>query len=182
MPFADVNLLKVPVDLPDEKLLLLSDVIPTGKRTEATPRPQLRLSVIAPVLTTALLLVSTGWHGNELSQVQRCSNVAVWGAGPVGSMAAVCTRPPFCCFLQAAPCVLLSLTQCVPVCHSPPQYLACHVRKAAHVVSIDHQPFRLEKAAQHGCDTINFDVVSDVPAELKKRMAPGPSSCIGRSS
>ena len=58
MPFADVNTLKVPEDLRDEQLLLLSDVIPTG------------------------------WHGNELSRVQEGGKVAVWGAGPVGSMAA----------------------------------------------------------------------------------------------
>ena len=30
MPFADVNTLKVPEDLRDEQVLLLSDVIPTG--------------------------------------------------------------------------------------------------------------------------------------------------------
>ena len=30
VPFGDVNLLKVPEDLPSEKLLLLSDVCPTG--------------------------------------------------------------------------------------------------------------------------------------------------------
>ena len=57
VPFADVNTLKVPDFLPDAKLLLLSDVIPTG------------------------------WHGNELSNVQQRSSVAVWGAGPVGNMA-----------------------------------------------------------------------------------------------
>ena len=58
VPFADVNTLKVPEDLRDEQLLLLSDVIPTG------------------------------WHGNELSKVREGGKVAVWGAGPVGSMAA----------------------------------------------------------------------------------------------
>ena len=75
------------------------------------------------------------------------SSVAVWGAGPVGSMAA---------------------------------YLARNIRGAPHVVSIDHNPFRLDKAAKNGCDPLNFDGV-DVVKELKKRMPAGrPSRCIGQ--
>jgi threonine dehydrogenase-like Zn-dependent dehydrogenase len=57
VPFADVNLLKVPPDMPDEKVLFLSDI------------------------------VCTGWHANELGGVSEGQTVAVWGCGPVGLMA-----------------------------------------------------------------------------------------------
>ncbi len=49
---ADVNLLHVPSDLPDEKVLLLSDVLPTA------------------------------WHATELGSVSQGDRVAIWGAGP----------------------------------------------------------------------------------------------------
>lgn len=49
---ADVNLLKVPADLSDEKVLLLSDVL------------------------------STAWHATELGSVSQGDRVAIWGAGP----------------------------------------------------------------------------------------------------
>ena len=114
VPFADVNTLRVPDDLRDEQVLLLSDVIPTG------------------------------WHGNELSKVREGGQVAVWGAGPVGSMAS---------------------------------YLAKTVRKASHVVTIDHNEFRLRRAQANGCDPLNFEEV-DVVKELKQRMPPGPEHCI----
>lgn len=53
MPFADINLLKVPVDgPPDRDLLLLSDVL------------------------------CTAWHANELAEVGEGDVVAIWGVGP----------------------------------------------------------------------------------------------------
>jgi len=54
VPFADVGLLKVPASLPDEKVLFLSDIVPTGWQAA----------------------VNCGLQGGE--------TVAVWGAGPVG--------------------------------------------------------------------------------------------------
>ena len=74
--------------------------------------------------------------------------MAVWGAGPVGSMAS---------------------------------YLAKNIRKAAHVVNIDHNDYRLRRAQANGCDPLNFDEV-DVVKELKARMPPGPEhaiDCVG---
>jgi len=56
VPYADVNLLPIPSELPDEKVLFLSDI------------------------------VCTGWHANELSQVSEGQTVAVFGCGPVGLM------------------------------------------------------------------------------------------------
>jgi hypothetical protein len=88
-------------------------------------------------------------------------------------------------------------------------YLARNVRQAAHVVSIDHNgqtnratawlvsaaaltvcrlrsacvcysDWRLKKAANNGCDVINFDH-QDVVKTLKEKMPPGPSvSCSSR--
>jgi threonine dehydrogenase-like Zn-dependent dehydrogenase len=57
-PFADVNLLKVPENLSDEKLLVLSDIL------------------------------CTGWHANEKAQVGQGDTVVIWGCGPVGLMSA----------------------------------------------------------------------------------------------
>ncbi len=57
VPFADVNLLKIPEALPDEKALFLSDI------------------------------VCTGFHATEEGRVQPGQTVAVWGCGPVGLMA-----------------------------------------------------------------------------------------------
>jgi len=57
VPLADNNCLKVPDNLPDEKVLMLSDVI------------------------------STAYHATELGQVQAGQTVAIWGCGPVGLMA-----------------------------------------------------------------------------------------------
>jgi threonine dehydrogenase-like Zn-dependent dehydrogenase len=57
VPFARVNCLKIPDDIrvmPDEKAILLSDVL------------------------------CTAWHANELGDVQKGDKVAIWGAGPVG--------------------------------------------------------------------------------------------------
>lgn len=58
VPLADVNLLKLPDEVSDEKAIFLSDVM------------------------------CTGWHGNVLGETGPGKNVAVWGAGPVGAMAA----------------------------------------------------------------------------------------------
>lgn len=57
VPFGDVGPLKVPDGVPDEKVLFLSDILPTG------------------------------WMGALNCDVQPGDVVAVWGAGPVGQMA-----------------------------------------------------------------------------------------------
>jgi len=62
IPFADVNLLKIPQGLPDEKVLFLSDI------------------------------ASTGWHATELGEVKAGQTVAIWGAGPVGLMACMWSK------------------------------------------------------------------------------------------
>jgi threonine dehydrogenase-like Zn-dependent dehydrogenase len=53
-PFGDVNLLKLPDSVPDEKALYLSDIVPTS------------------------------YHATECAEVQEGKSVAVWGLGPVG--------------------------------------------------------------------------------------------------
>uniref|UniRef100_A0A7I4C4Q5 Enoyl reductase (ER) domain-containing protein n=2 Tax=Physcomitrium patens TaxID=3218 RepID=A0A7I4C4Q5_PHYPA len=58
VPMADNNLLLVPDGLKDEQVIFLSDILPTG------------------------------WHANELARVGEGDNVAIWGCGPVGMMAA----------------------------------------------------------------------------------------------
>jgi threonine dehydrogenase-like Zn-dependent dehydrogenase len=57
VPFADVGPLKVPEDLPDEKVLFLSDIFPTG------------------------------YMGAEMCGIKRGDTIAVWGCGPVGQFA-----------------------------------------------------------------------------------------------
>jgi threonine dehydrogenase-like Zn-dependent dehydrogenase len=57
VPFADVGPLKIDDGLPDEKVLFLSDIFPTG------------------------------YMGAEMCGIQRGDVVAVWGAGPVGQFA-----------------------------------------------------------------------------------------------
>jgi threonine dehydrogenase-like Zn-dependent dehydrogenase len=57
VPFADVGPLRVPDDLPDDKVLFLSDIFPTG------------------------------YMAAEQSNIQPGSIVAVWGCGPVGQFA-----------------------------------------------------------------------------------------------
>jgi threonine dehydrogenase-like Zn-dependent dehydrogenase len=49
---ANVNCLKIPDDVPDDKVVLLSDILPTA------------------------------WHANELGGVGKGDRVAIWGAGP----------------------------------------------------------------------------------------------------
>jgi threonine dehydrogenase-like Zn-dependent dehydrogenase len=57
VPFADVSQLKIEVDLPDEKVLFLSDILPTG------------------------------YMAAENAEIQPGDTVAVWGCGPVGQFA-----------------------------------------------------------------------------------------------
>lgn len=71
VPFADINLMKLPSDLPDERVILLSDVLPTA------------------------------WWANECAEVKQGDTVAVWGAGPVGILAA------HCAFVRGASKVML---------------------------------------------------------------------------
>ena len=64
VPIADVNCLVVPKEdsnLTDEKLLFLSDIL------------------------------CTSWFGTELADVKQNDVVAIWGAGPVGLLAAQCS-------------------------------------------------------------------------------------------
>jgi threonine dehydrogenase-like Zn-dependent dehydrogenase len=57
VPFADVGPLKVPDGMPDEQVLFLSDIFPTG------------------------------YMGAEMCDIKRGDVIAVWGAGPVGLFA-----------------------------------------------------------------------------------------------
>jgi threonine dehydrogenase-like Zn-dependent dehydrogenase len=57
VPFADTTHIKVPDGIPDETLLFLGDIFPTG------------------------------WQAAVMADIQRGDIVAVWGCGPVGQMA-----------------------------------------------------------------------------------------------
>ncbi|MBB4041823.1 threonine dehydrogenase-like Zn-dependent dehydrogenase [Microvirga flocculans] len=57
VPFADATHIKVPDGIPDEKLLFLSDIFPTG------------------------------WQAAVQCDIEPTDTVAIWGAGPVGQMA-----------------------------------------------------------------------------------------------
>src|SRR5690242_2766297 len=57
VPFADATHVKVPEEIPDDKLLFLSDILPTG------------------------------WQAAVQCDIQPGDTVAVWGCGPVGQMA-----------------------------------------------------------------------------------------------
>jgi threonine dehydrogenase-like Zn-dependent dehydrogenase len=57
VPFADVGPLKIPSDLPDEKVLFLTDIFPTG------------------------------YMAAEQCDIKPGDTVAIWGAGPVGQFA-----------------------------------------------------------------------------------------------
>jgi threonine dehydrogenase-like Zn-dependent dehydrogenase len=57
VPFADVGPLKIPADIPDEKVLFLSDIFPTG------------------------------YMAAENCNIQPGDTIAVWGCGPVGQFA-----------------------------------------------------------------------------------------------
>ncbi|KAJ7558192.1 hypothetical protein O6H91_04G027600 [Diphasiastrum complanatum] len=56
----NINCLKLPPELDDEHTVFLSDILPTA------------------------------WHANELAHVGSGDNVAIWGSGPVGILAARC--------------------------------------------------------------------------------------------
>ena len=56
VPFADATVQKVPDGIPDEKLLFLSDIFPTG------------------------------WQAAVQADIQPTDTVAIWGCGPVGQM------------------------------------------------------------------------------------------------
>ena len=62
VPFADVGPIKIENDLPDEKVLFLSDIFPTA------------------------------YMGAEMCDIQPGDVVAVWGAGPVGLLAMASAR------------------------------------------------------------------------------------------
>ena len=57
VPFADTTHIKVPKGIPDEKLLFLGDIFPTG------------------------------WQAAVQCDIQSSDTVAIWGCGPVGQMA-----------------------------------------------------------------------------------------------
>ena len=57
VPFADVGPIKIPAGIPDEKVLFLSDIYPTG------------------------------YMGADMCNIQPGDTIAVWGAGPVGQFA-----------------------------------------------------------------------------------------------
>jgi len=58
VPFADTNCLVIPDNIPDEKALYLSDLLPTS------------------------------FHGTELAGVDETTTVGIWGLGPIGLMTA----------------------------------------------------------------------------------------------
>ena len=62
VPFADVGPLKIESDLPDEEVLFLSDILPTG------------------------------YMGAEMCDIQAGDTIAIWGAGPVGQFAAASAK------------------------------------------------------------------------------------------
>jgi threonine dehydrogenase-like Zn-dependent dehydrogenase len=57
VPYADVGPIKIPNDLPDEKVLFLTDIFPTG------------------------------WQAAVQCEIEPTDTVAIWGAGPVGQFA-----------------------------------------------------------------------------------------------
>jgi threonine dehydrogenase-like Zn-dependent dehydrogenase len=62
VPFADIGPIKIPDGLPDEQVLFLSDIFPTG------------------------------YMGAEMCDIKRGDTVAVWGCGPVGQFAIASAR------------------------------------------------------------------------------------------
>jgi threonine dehydrogenase-like Zn-dependent dehydrogenase len=62
VPFADVGTLKIPDSLPDEKVLFLSDIFPTG------------------------------YMAAEMCDIKKGDTIAVWGCGPVGQFAMASAR------------------------------------------------------------------------------------------
>jgi threonine dehydrogenase-like Zn-dependent dehydrogenase len=62
VPFADVGPIKIENGIPDESVLFLSDIFPTG------------------------------YMGAEMCEIKRGDVIAIWGAGPVGQFAAASAR------------------------------------------------------------------------------------------
>jgi threonine dehydrogenase-like Zn-dependent dehydrogenase len=62
VPYADVGPIKIEDDLPDEQVLFLSDIFPTG------------------------------YMGAEMCDIKRGDTIAVWGCGPVGQFAIASAR------------------------------------------------------------------------------------------
>lgn len=62
VPFADVGTLKVPEEMPDEQVLFLSDIFPTG------------------------------YMGAEMCDIKPGDTIAVWGCGPVGQFSMASAR------------------------------------------------------------------------------------------
>ena len=56
--YADINCLPIPDDVPDDKALYLSDIVPTA------------------------------YHGCDIGNVKKGSVVAIWGLGPIGLLEA----------------------------------------------------------------------------------------------
>ncbi|CAG8909082.1 unnamed protein product [Penicillium egyptiacum] len=80
VPYADFNALKLPPGKEHEAdFVLLADIFPTGT-IEPT---SLKLEAYS-----LILMISIGWHGVEISGFQAGESIAVFGAGPVGLMAA----------------------------------------------------------------------------------------------
>src|SRR5690606_25549511 len=117
VPYADVGPIKVPEHLSDDKVLFLSDVLPTG------------------------------YMAAENCSIEKGDIVAVWGAGPVGQLTN-----------QSA-----------------------FLFGAGRVIVIDNIPERLEMAAQHGAEPLNFqeDDEKNLFDQLKDMTgAHGPHACV----
>ncbi|MFN3522526.1 MAG: zinc-dependent alcohol dehydrogenase [Phenylobacterium sp.] len=114
VPYSDVGPIVVPDGLDDDKVLFLSDILPTG------------------------------WMAAENCQIEPGDTVAIWGAGPVGLFAVQSA------FLQGA--------------HQ--------------VISIDHNPRRLELAAAKGAQCINYHEVKVREALREMTGGIGPDACI----
>src|SRR5437764_8404010 len=62
VPFADVGTLKIPNEIPDEKVLFLSDIFPTG------------------------------YMAAEMCDIKEGQTIAVWGCGPIGQFSMLSAR------------------------------------------------------------------------------------------
>lgn len=83
VPYADFNALKLP---PGEEFesdfILLADIFPTGKYSLGKHGLEIKIRI------SDESFVRIGWHGVEISGFQSGESIAVFGAGPVGLMAA----------------------------------------------------------------------------------------------
>ena len=71
VPYASMNMLKIPDSLADDQVVALSDIL------------------------------STGFHGTVLAEVEASKSVAIWGCGPVGLMGVLC-----CSRIHRANCII----------------------------------------------------------------------------